>query len=368
MLRSSASLIALCVALAATSAMAADYGTGGDGADMGLRGGLGADPGSWSGLEDDTDGLHFELGVRYWYSLGATSAGTTGGSVVSSDTTHIGELHLRIEDYPTNTYAKAIAGYAIATTGAYSGPSGSGSIADGEVSYIGGDFGWNPLAGPNGSGAGFLVGYQYWNEGLDTGRNNYTTASTSADVTYDQATGQTFLPGASAPNMVTANLLRLGVQGKAVMGPVDITAEAAAVPYAKVSGQVGVDDPVFDTSVYNGPAQAPYTGGYNGNIYQMRGSATTLDGWGYGGMGEVWLGIHPKDNMTFRVGGRAWYIQGVADARYSLVTVTNPSDSDIANPPAFDTGPTVNKTNVLETNNPFSMMRLGLMGELTYHF
>ena len=364
MLRPIPSVLALLAAMLITApAIAADIDNNwsGDGSDSGgLRDGYPTEPGDWAGLGDKDDPIHIETGLRYWYSMGAQSFSSGGSTLTSNDTGHIAELHLRIEDHSTNTYAKAIAGYSFKIDGT----SSAGTIADGTIGYLGADIGWNVLGDNNGSGVGLFGGYMYWNDSPDTGRFNYTTATSSADIPYDSVTGQTFLPGNSAPNNVNVNLLRLGVSGKANLGDwFDVSAEVAAVPYAKVSGSVGVDDPTFDPSVYGGAAQLPYSS-HSGNIATIRSSPTAIDGWGYGAQAEAWLGIHPTENLAFRLGGRLWYLQGTEDATYSKAQIGNPSPS----PGPYTTAPTYVNSGFISTNNPFSMMRYGLLAEMTYAF
>jgi len=134
------------------------------------------------------------------------------------------------------------------------------------------------------------------------------------------------------------------------------------VPYAKVSGTVGIDDPTFSTAVYAGPTQIPYGANF-GNISSIRASTTAIDGWGYGAQAEAFLGIHPTDNLTLRLGGRAWYLQGTVDATYSRAVISDPAGGA-----APFTAPTFSKTAIIDTNNPFKMMRYGLLAELTYAF
>jgi hypothetical protein len=349
-------------ALVAGPALAADYWDG----DPGLRGAI--QPKDWSEMGDPNDSLKFETGVRYWYSIGGQSFSSGGGATtVESDTTHAAEAYLRIDDRATNTLAKANAGYSFLTNGTYAGPLMGGAVADGHIAYLGADFGWNAFEGSDGSGAGLLVGYNYWNSAPNTGRQNYTTATAGSAITYDPATGQTFLPGSSAPDSVDVHMLRLGLQGRINLGDmIDITGEVVGVPYAKVSGTMGMDDPSFNTAVYGGPAQLPYSGVASGNISAMRSSPTAIDGWGYGAMAEAWLGIHPAENVTFRVGGRAWYLQGTVDATYGAVQVGNPTDADSDG--TFDTAPLVTSANYITTGNPFSMIRYGVLAELSYRF
>ena len=368
MLRILPSLLALSTAMVlAAPAIAADVGGGwgDDGGDQ-LRSGYTQEPKDWAGLGDPNDPLKFEFGMRYWYSMGSVNGSSSGSSISSTDTSHIGELYLRIDDGLTNTYAKAIAGLSVYSTGSFSSGGGSGSITEGHVGYLGADFGWNTFGDNKGSGAGLLVGYQYWREGLNTGRNNFTTLKAGDTVSYDTTTGQTFIPGDSAANSLDVNMLRLGVSAKANVGNfIDVSGELVGVPYAKVTGTLGVDDPTFSTAEYSGSAQFPY-GTQNGNISSMRASATSLDGWGYGAMAEAWLGIHPTQNLTFRVGGRAWYLQGVADETYTRDFITDPHKSDPAG--NYDQDPVVTSNGVISQNNPFSMFRYGVLAEADYNF
>ena len=362
------SLVTLLAAIAvAGPSRAADWDVGGGDAWGGddLRGAYVNEPKDWVGWGDEDDPMRFEFGLRYWYSWGAQNFSSAGADVGATDNSHIGEAHMRIEDHSSNVYVKALGGLAFKTDGSFTSPLGGAAVADGQIGYLGADIGWN-LVGSEGSGFGALVGYQFWRDAPDTGRFNFTTAS-AGNVAFDPVSGQTFLPGDSAPNSLDAHLLRLGVQGKANFNNfIDITAELAAVPYAKVSGSAGVEDVSFNSAVYNGPAQMPY-GAFNGNISSMRSSPTTLDGWGYGAQAELWLGVHPIENMTFRVGGRAWYIQGTADATFSATSVGNPGQSGGPGT-AYDIDPAVNTANFISTNNPFSMLRYGLLAELTYSF
>jgi len=361
MSRLATSLLVLATA-AGTPALAADWGS--NSAEDIYREAYSIEPADWTEMGDETDGIHLETGLRYWYSWGSQDFASGGTNSASEDNAHTGELFLRVQDDTTATWAQGMAGYSFAINGSTGG--GVSDIQDGQIGYGGADFGWNAFDDGAGNGVGGLVGYLYWNNSPDTGRNNFTTATSAADITYDPLTGQTFIPGDSSPNQVDAHVLRLGVSGNAKFSDfIDFRAEVAAVPYAKVGGTVGVDDPVFNTGVYGGPAQFPY-GGADGNISQIRSSVTTVDGWGYGAMAEAWVGIHPIDNLTMRLGGRAWYLQGTADATYSVAHIGNPGDADSDG--VYDTDPTFVNVGAIQTNNPFSMLRYGLLAELTYSF
>lgn len=357
MFRSMTSLVALLAAASLVApAMAADADEWGT--DFDFRDSFTTEPEDWAGLGDEDDPLSLEFGVRYYYSMGSQNFTTGAGSFTSSDASQIAEGHLRIEDDSTNTFAKALGGYAFSVQGEFEDPFDTGSVADGHVGYLGADLGWNAF-GNNQIGAGALVGYMYWNDSPRTERSNYTTAESSDDVSFDQDTGQTFLPMDSSDNNLDIHMLRLGGQAQADFGFFDITAEAVAVPYAKVDGIVGNDQTstVYDYSVYPG-----------GNVYSIKASPTNVDGWGYGGMAELALGIHPVENLTFRIGGRAWYLQGTADVTYDQATIGNPTDSDAVNPPNFDTPPVFSKQTFIETAQPFSLFRYGVFAEATYAF
>lgn len=373
MFRSTTSVLALLAAFTAP-ALAADYGDWSDESDdyaTDFRSGYPTEPGDWAGLGDKDDPISLEIGTRYWYSIGSQNFESVNGSVEATDQTHAAELHLRIEDHSTNTFAKANIGYSIVSNGSYTYSSVvpplnfTDSVTGGHIGYAGADLGWNIIGDNNGSGAGVLVGYQFWNDTL-TGRNNITTLSAGDVVAYNAVDGQTNIPGDSVQNSYNIQALRLGVQGKAKLGDFfDVSAEVAAVPYANISGTVGVEDPTFSNAEYSGAAQFPY-GSTTGNIASMRSSATSIDGWGYGAMGEAFIGMHPTENLTFRLGGRASYIQGSADQSYTRVFISDPTQT--VNPGPYDVDPTVTETGVIETNRPFNILRYGLLAEFTYAF
>ena len=152
-------------------------------------------------------------------------------------------------------------------------------------------------------------------------------------------------PANSEENSVEMNVLRLGLSGKANFGNYfDISGELAAVPYAKISGDLGA----YSFPTVNGPP---------GSNSIIQSSSTSIDGWGYGAMGELMVGYHPTSNLAFRVGGRAWYLQGRADSTFNTVTVTNDSTHTVLGQQQF-----------INTSNPWSVFRYGLLTEMTYSF
>lgn len=365
MSRLAPSIAILIVASMGTPAFAADPSEEWDGG-MDFRTGYQSyEPKDWNDLGEEGDGIHIETGLRYWYSMGSQSV----DSGTATSTAHTGEAFLRVDDDATATYAQGTVGYSMAVTGEYDdGGFNSGSIGDGTIAYAGADFGWSAFNDGHGNGIGGLVGYQYWQEAPDTGRTNFATVHAGDSIDYNEDTGQTFLTGDSTPNHVDIHALRLGLQGKAKFNDlIDFRAEVAAVPYAAVKGVVGVEDPTFSTAAYGGPAQPPYNFVENGNIDSMRSSETAIDGWGYGAMAEAFVGVHPTENLTVRLGGRAWYVQGTADTTYSRVQISDPQNVDVVDP-NYEVAPVVTETHLIETNTPFSFLRYGVLAELTYAF
>ena len=95
-------------------------------------------------------------------------------------------------------------------------------------------------------------------------------------------------------------------------------------------------------------------------------SPLEIEGSGYGAQAEAFIGFHPMENLTFRVGGRAWYLQGQVDASFNTATVTDPIDTDGNG--SLDGAPSVSQQGYVSTSNPFSLFRYGLLAELTYKF
>jgi hypothetical protein len=334
------SLLAPAVAalLAASPALGADY----------LRGGF--TPG-WEPEEEDS--LSFEIGTRYWYSLGAQSFSIGPGNFSSSDQAHALEAHFRIDDAYTNTFLKGTAGYSVLVDGSTDVNGTVDAYDDGHIGYAGADFGWYAFGDPNnGFGIGAVAGYQYSNDFVDADRFGYTTATTESDVTWSDVDGSWSVGYDSRPNNLNVSALRLGATAKATLSDMfDVTAELVGVPFAWVSGTAGSLG-VADVSV---PGQTT-----------IQSSPTEFSGYAFGGTGELMLGFHPAENFTIRVGGRASYLGGQVDGTWRTTTITDPQNADAD--PDFEVPPVVTTEDYISTSNPFSLFRYGALVELTYAF
>lgn len=334
-LQGTVALLALC---AAAPVLAADYNDG-----FGtIR------PAYTQDWGQDEDTLQFEAGVRYWYSIGQQKHEIGGFSETMNTKTSSGEIFARVNDRATRSYVEATGGYGISHGGDYSTNGGpTYDLPAARLGYVGADFGWLPFGNDTGA-LGFVTGYQYTNDSPDTGRVNFTTAETSSEITYSPNTGQYSLPYDSEINDFNIHALKLGFAGQVDLGGLDITGEAAAIPYAWVSGTYGS---------FNSPYDFPPT--------QVQASAATINGFGYGASGKLMVGFHPTDNLTIRVGGRAYYLQGQYDATWdeaSIVPPTIPSGGT-----EYD-APILTKQTYILNNNPFSMFRYGGLVEVSGRF
>ncbi len=258
----------------------------------------GSYPVEWD-MSDNGDPLDFEFGVRYFYSIGSSAMTVNGGDYSSSDKSHIVELHGRIDDNSTSTYLKAWGGYSAVIEGTYSTPATGGGVTmnGGKVAYVGADFGYMPFGNGDFQLGGF-VGYQYYSDNPDMGRQNYVTVSGASE---------------SEVNNSEIHELRLGGVINADLGDkLDINIEGALIPYAAISGTYGAFSlPNFVDS----------------GITYEQGSAGILSGSLYGASAEAMLGLHATDNLTIRVGARAHYLTGnSATMEYIAREVGNPSN------------------------------------------
>jgi hypothetical protein len=327
----------------AAPALAADWGSD-------LRP---AYPKEWEMTEDNP--LRFEAGARYWLSWGGQNATFDGQELSVRDQTHILELHTKIEDLSTNSYVRAHGGLGVLTTGEYDYTGGMTTDIGGNSSILhaGGDFGWM-MFGDMRKGIAFgpLVGYQYNKESPDLGRGNFAVLDSSDDVTWLDGTTEYTFGGDSEINNLDVHALRMGITAKANLSEMfDITAEAAAIPYAHVTGTMAHGNFELDSG-------AGYT--------TYKSSATDLVGRAYGAAGEVMVGFHPTENIAVRVGGRASYLAGHLDATYSQSTVFDPYDSD--GDGTIDAAPTVAKQGIIQASDFASLFRYGALFEVTGRF
>lgn len=306
-------------------------------------------PDVWEAEEGDP--LRFEMGVRYWYSLGKQEH-SIGGDTETMDTkTHSGEAFVRIDDAATRSYLEGFGGYGIAHEGSYSTNGGpSIGLPAARLGYAGFDFGWMPL-GSDEASFGFLTGYQYSNDSPDTGRANFTTAETASDISWSDSTGVWSVGGDSKINNFDIHQLKIGLAGKLDMGGFDVSGEATATPYAWVNGTYGA---------YGLPDTT------NGFQTSMQSSETSINGHAYGVGGKLMLGFRPTDNLVLRIGGRASYLQGQYDATYDRATITPPVPNPDA-PPNY-LPPNLTQQTYIINNNPFSMLRYGALFELAGRF
>lgn len=271
------------------AALSADFMNGADE----LRGSY---PEEW-GFPNEPDPLDFELGLRYWYSMGSSQLTAFGGNYSSKDASHLLEAHFRINDNSTASYLKGNVGYSAMITGTYATPAlvGDQTMAGGYIGYAGVDLGMQPFGGDVVQMGGF-VGYQYLADNPDMGRANFTTSNGGGD---------------SATNMTEIHALRLGLSLRAELGDkIDFNVEAAVIPYAKLSGVYGA---MFYPDFLSG-----------GNLF-TQGSSGTLDGRLYGASGEAMIGFHPTDNLTFRIGARGWYLTGESTMTFTAREVATPT-------------------------------------------
>ncbi|MET0438017.1 MAG: hypothetical protein ABW043_11035 [Devosia sp.] len=298
------SALVLLSSAATQQVLAADYG-----AFPGLRPSY---PDQWQQSEENP--LRFEAGLRYWYAIGQQSSEIGGNTYNTTDYSHIPEIHLRVDDDFTSSFVKAQAGYAALVSGEHTaGTFAPSSFSGGHIGYAGGDFGYTPFGNENVK-VGGLVGYQYLLDSPDRNR---------LDVQHI--------------NGLNVHMLRLGLTGRANLGDfADIEAEAVAIPYAFTSGATA-EIPFANTVV-------------QGVTVNRRSTETT--GAMYGASGQVMVGFHPTENLTIRVGGRAWYLTGPASAREKQWNAATPNSYLYSDTPL----------------NAFSLLRYGGLLEVTGRF
>jgi len=258
----------------------------------------GAYPQDW-GFSQEPDPLEFEVGLRYWYSMGSSAITAFGGAYSASDISQIAEAFFRIDDNSTSSYLKGQVGYAIKIDGTYITPEfvGAQNMAGGYIGYAGVDFGMLPF-GNETIGFGAFAGYQFITDNPDMGRSTFITAAGGGD---------------SQTNMLEIHAAKIGVAMNADIGDkIDLSVEAAIIPYASLGGTYGAfyaPDFVVGADTFT------------------QGSAGTLNGRLYGASGEALLGFNATDNLTLRAGVRGWYLTGDATMEYVARNVATPATS-----------------------------------------
>jgi hypothetical protein len=265
--------------------------------------------------EMSEDSLRFEAGIRYWYSLGGQSSEVDEEVYDTTDTSHILEGHFRVDDDYTSTFLKANGGYAAVINGEHvAGTNAPDSFEGGHIGYAGGDFGWTPL-GNETVRFGGLIGYQYMRESPDRDR-----------LMVENVDG------------LNIHALRLGVTSHADLSSmVDIEAEAAFIPYAYAYGATA-------------PIVIPEEDMGGGLVVNRRDAVAT--GSLYGASGQLMVGFHPTENLTLRVGARAWYLTGPSSMRQREYNALDPDAYVYSDSPL----------------SGFSLFRYGGLAELTGRF
>ncbi len=258
----------------------------------------GSYPEEW-GFSEEPDPLDFEIGIRYWYSMGSAAVNAFGGAYSASDTSSIAEAFFRIDDNSTSSFLKGQIGYAVKIDGTYTTPAfvGAQTMAGGYIGYGGVDFGMVPFGTEN-IGIGAFAGYQFIADNPDMGRSSFVTASGGGD---------------SVTNAFEIHAAKLGLALNADIGDnIDLNIEAAIIPYANLSGEFGA---LFIPDFISGGDN--FTQGSPGNI----------SGQLYGASGEVMLGFKPTENIAVRVGARGWYLTGEATVDFVAREIGTPANA-----------------------------------------
>ncbi len=337
---------------------------------------LGADldyPTEMRGSYNDWDApadplIEFSAGLRYMYSMGGTNVNTSGynsskysvaaANSTTSDTTHYVEGFLRLDDLATDTFLSAFGGYSIHMDTGYSNQlNANGQTTLGRAAYAVVDFGYLPVqlgSDDTGLKLGGIIGYQYINDAPTIGGSNYNPISGTADIGWSTGSSGYSVPVNHADHSLNINALRLGVAGKAKLGPFDIIADVAAIPYASVTGVLGA----HSFSPVN-----------NGSYTTYKATESKLNGSAWGASTDIMLGYNVTDNMAIRFGGRATYLRGKGDLTYGLADVSHPEDSDPLSP-GYEIGPSSGGTYYLtpERIDSLSLWRYGLLAEISVKF
>lgn len=263
------------------------------------------------------DPLTFEAGLRYFYGTGGQRSTIAGLGFNADDSSHFLELHGRIDDRSTSSFVSGHVGYAAIIDGTYRTPTSGGTMTtdSGRIAYGAADFGYLPLRNES-FGLGGFIGYQYLNESIDMGRASFMTGVGGGD---------------SQSNLLEVHGLRLGVTAEADINDVfDVRINAAAIPYASLTGTYGA----FDARAID-PTVTP-------------GNAASISGHLYGGAVDAMIGFSPTPNVTIRAGARGYYLTGPTETYFEVRDPSDPSRAQgfisSGNTELFRWGPVVELT------------------------
>ncbi|ACA21227.1 hypothetical protein M446_7000 (plasmid) [Methylobacterium sp. 4-46] len=190
----------------------------------------------------------FEVGIRYFYSTGRSSlllgdsenAGHKNSRVIYHDVgAHASENFVRVDDNSTGRFAKAFVGSGIITSGRFTDedfpprmPLYSHTISKipgRDIGYAVADVGYNVLVGET-YRLGAFAGYQYVSEFADS--------SGCAQKADNSTCGWPFIP--RSVEVVTHDMhwhgMRIGLAGELRYDRLKLSAEAAYLPIADLSG------------------------------------------------------------------------------------------------------------------------------------
>lgn len=350
-------MVSVAAMVAASPSLSADWNY-----DTDMRGSYN----SWD--EPETPLMDFEAGLRYMYSQGGTAVSAAGNpnpklnipasSASTSDTTHFGELFLRVNDHVTDTYLHAYGGYSIYLDASYSNNlAASGQTNVGRMAYAVTDFGYMPLklgSDETGVALGGFVGYQYINDAPTVGGGEFNPIKDASGISWTSGDADYFTVVDHADHNLNVNALRLGVAAKAKAGQFDLSAELAAIPYASITGVLG-------SHTFNRID--------NGSYWTHKATESKFEGAAWGGALDASVGYNITENFAVRLGGRATYLRGQGNLVYGLADVTKPYDSADADPD-IDVGPTTGGTYYItpERIDALSLWRYGLLAEIAVKF
>lgn len=312
--------------------------------------------------------MEFRAGLRYMYSVGATSVTAAGNSnpklnlpassATTNDTTHFAEAYLRLDDLVTDTYLSAHGGYSMLLDASYSNSlAANGQTSIGNIAYAVADFGYMPIKlGADDAGVTFggFAGYQYINDAPTVGGGEFNPIQSDSDLGWTSGDADYFSPVDHADHNLNVNALRIGVAAKAKAGDFDFSAEVAAIPYASITGVMG-------SHTFNRVD--------NGSYWTHKATESKFEGSAWGGAVDAMMGYNITENFAVRVGGRATYLQGQGNLVYGLADVTKPYDSTDADPD-IDVGPSTGGTYYItpERLEALSLWRYGILAEIAVKF